>query len=121
MGPQEAHCPKCREPALRERWGCDHDARMPVWKGTCEFCLGGGCEKCDGAGERMHFRCPASLGGWEGRRVIERTVAFDLGILPCVGGYEDQTYSGMQAISLARSEQGKIERSMMEAARSTAK
>jgi len=116
MGQQVARCPKCREETLRKRWGCDADAEIPVWVGTCEHCLGGGCAECGMRGERPRMRCPASLSGWEGTRVVERAVAFDAGILPGPGCFGDQMHSGMAAINLVRSEQGKIERAMMDSA-----
>ncbi len=121
MGLQAARCPNCREPALRKKWGCDSDAQMPVWCGTCPACLGGGCEACGQSGQRYHMRCPSSMSGWEGRRVIERVVAFENGILPGPGSYGEQMHTGMIAISLARSEQGRIERAMMESSRKSAK
>lgn len=95
---------------LRKRFGCDEVAANPVWAGTCEFCIGAGCDECGGRGERMRYRCPASMSSNDGRRALEFACAYDNGFLPGDGPYGLQIHSGMNAINIARMERAKIER-----------
>jgi len=87
-----------------------------VWIGTCEFCLGNGCEKCEKQGERVHYRCPASMTNEEGRRALEYACAMEMGFLPSEGSYGKQVHSGMNCINLVRMEKAKIERAAMDKA-----
>lgn len=115
MGTQAAKCPACREPQLRDRFGCDKAAKMPSWIGTCEFCIGRGCDQCANTGDRVHFRCPASMTSDDGRRALEFACAMELGFLPDEGPYGHQCHSGMNCINLVRMEKAKIERATMDA------
>lgn len=114
MGIQAAKCPACREPALRERFGCDKKATNAVWTGTCEFCIGSGCPECANTGERWRYRCPTSMTDDDGRRALEFACAIEIGFLPDNGSYGHQVHSGMNAINLARMEKAKIERARMD-------
>lgn len=123
MGTQPAKCPACKEPQLRERFGCDKVARNPVWAGTCEFCIGSGfgargeaCKECEGTGERYRYRCPASMTSDDGRRALEFACAMELGFLPSEGPYGRQVHSGMNCVNLVRMEKAKIERAVADQA-----
>lgn len=109
-GRQNAKCPRCREPKLREQWGCDAPAKWPIFSSTCPACLGAGCEECQQKGQVQHYRCPKSQSSGPAFEVIRLASAVEAGFLPTAGGYGDQPSAIMRLIEIALHERAEIER-----------
>ena len=109
-GRQNAKCPRCREPKLREQWGCDAPAKWPIFSSTCPACLGAGCEECHNKGQVQHNRCPKSQSSDAASEIIRLASAVEAGFLPTAGGYGDQPGRIMRLIEIALHERGEIER-----------
>lgn len=116
-GLQAARCPKCREPALRERWGCDKPAAAPVYQSSCHACFGTtlDCETCGGHGKLMFDRCPSARASRFAREVVSLLgMVKDKGVLPAAGGYGDQPARLMSLIEVAWMEANRLEEAQRE-------
>jgi hypothetical protein len=110
-------CDRCRRPRsaeLRKSWGCDEEARRPVWESSCPRCAGtdSECGRCSGSGEVDYRRCPSAVLR-EAHPALR--VHIDLllrayshydrrNVLPVQGAWMDQSRSFLAGVDLIDSE-----------------
>ncbi len=106
-GDAPARCPACRtSDELRMRWGCDSKAPAPVFSRTCPRCSGADmeCERCNGSGVDVVYRCPTSQIGPNAMNVMHAYQWSEKGVLPGPGGWTDQSAILLDAFSVIGSE-----------------
>jgi len=83
----------CKDPKVRERWGCDHDAEPAGYTVHCWYCdgRGVGCEHCEGAGRLPVPRCPTRCRTPDVLLALEAWRWRQDGFLPGAGTWLDQT------------------------------
>jgi hypothetical protein len=67
------------------------------------------CEMCQGRGDQWIFRCPASIVDSSTRGLARAYGAFQVGVLPDMGGLYDQSACFVHALSIYAAEKEAIE------------
>jgi len=104
-------------------WGCDEPAQLgKYWEITCPRCDGFDlkCEVCGGSGYKKLDRCPASFLSPQIVRALEQHSAFEKGVPPHNGAWDEQSVLFRRLHKLIAGEASAIRREQAKAARKRA-
>lgn len=79
---------------------------------TCPKCHNAApdCERCHGAGFDLVYRCPTSHASDDVAEALAAYHMLEAGILPCAGGWLDQSEAFVRAVEVINAERAVIER-----------
>jgi hypothetical protein len=101
-------CTTCRhDQAKRREWGCDAATPEPIaWIDPCPFCGGrdDACTHCEGTNRVGVHRCPNALVSQRELHAITAAALVENGVMPDVGGWQDQAATFTQAWPLIMQE-----------------
>jgi hypothetical protein len=112
-------CRTCTSPDaedLRRTWGCDSQAPEALFEVDCPRCYGSHaeCELCGGSGSVPVHRCPWATRTRVIGRVLDYSSLLECGVLPVGGGWEDQSATFADALSIVLRTRARIEEQKME-------
>lgn len=91
---------------MRAERGCDEPTERVQFEIDCPSCRGedAKCPDCEGYGKQQFHRCMHSMFGQQHLDIVRSVPFLECGVLPCAGGWTDQSATWVDAVGIVRSE-----------------